>query len=162
MISAAIRINSLEHEAYRNIAHVLAEKLNRTEEAVAVLNETLTETNEDALCWMGRAVLHARLNHTEAAHADMATGLKFSQAPLVLYQAACVHALAPMDDTSVAQALRLVGQALEKDSSLIGLALSDADLKPLQSNDRFRKLIAAARIMQLMNADEPSSANLKK
>ncbi|MEZ6129234.1 MAG: protein kinase [Planctomycetaceae bacterium] len=159
---AAIRINSLEHEAYRNIAHVLAEKLNRTEEAVAVLNETLTDTNENALCWMGRAVLHARLNHTEAAHADMATAMKFSQAPLVLYQAACVHALAPLDDTSVAKALRLMGQAFEKDSSLIELALSDADLKRLHSNDRFRKLIAAARIMQLMNADETSNADVKK
>ena len=159
---AAIGINPFEHEAYRNIAHVLAERLNRPEDAVAVLNETLTNTNEDPLCWMGRAVLHARLKHTEAAHADMATALQFSHAPLVLYQAACVHALAPVDSTSEEKALRLLGQAFEQDNSLTRLALSDADLKPLQANDRFRKLIAAARIMQLMKADETSAVDVKK
>ncbi|MCA9057898.1 MAG: tetratricopeptide repeat protein, partial [Planctomycetaceae bacterium] len=153
---AAVMMNPHQYDAYLNIAHVLSEKLNRPDDAIEVLNESLQEGNEHAMSWIGRAILHARQQHTEQAHADADKALELSDTPMVLYQVACVHALAPADDDATETAMRLFARAVAEDDTLIRKAMSDPDLKSLHRNDRFRQLIAAARILQLMTTTEDS------
>ncbi|MCA9062181.1 MAG: tetratricopeptide repeat protein [Planctomycetaceae bacterium] len=154
---SAIQMNPRQYDAYLNIAHVYEQKLDRPSDAIAVLDESLHDENENALSWAGRAVLHARHDNPSRARADAARALELDDAPMVLYQVACAYALSMPDDELRNEAMHLLARAFAQDDSLIRLSMTDPDIKPLHSDERFRKMIAAARIMQMLSS-QPSAS----
>jgi serine/threonine protein kinase/Flp pilus assembly protein TadD len=157
----AIELNPFEGEAYRNLAHVLSERLDRQDDAIATLDEMLTRISEDPYGWAGRAVLHARKQHVKEAHDDALHAIALSEAPIILYQIGCVHALAPKDDQSTGEALRWIARAIEQDSALVRIAATDPDLRSLHSLDAFGRMVAAARILQLLSDKAPEQLPAK-
>ncbi|MFN0056276.1 MAG: tetratricopeptide repeat protein [Planctomycetales bacterium] len=158
----AIRVNPHEFEAYRNIAHVLSERLNQPQEAIDTLDRVLAMTADDPLTWSGRGVLHARLGHCAAALADADQAVAVRRDPLVLYQVACVHSLCAGSAGTIGPAiagskadkllktvLPLLAEAFRLDSGLARIATDDDDLKNVHGYQPFQQLVTAAEILRL-------------
>lgn len=149
----AVSLNPREYEAYRNIAYVLSERLNRPDEAIAALNRELELTADDPLAWSGRGVLLARQGKHDAARADGRAALALRRDPLVVYQVACLETLgldaAPDREPLI---LALLAEALRRDPTLIRLASTDPDLGKLQGKAAFQDLLKAAQILSVAGA----------
>ncbi len=143
----ATRLNPTSVDAWRNIAHVLSERLGDADGAIAALN-TITESgSRDAGAFAGRAVLHARAGRADAAIADAEAALKISDEPLTRYQAACVYALLADEKPDYRRrAFSLLSTSLrDLPRVLVGLAEQDPDLKPLRDVPEWGTLLEAAR-----------------
>jgi tetratricopeptide (TPR) repeat protein len=151
----AVRLNPREYEAHRNIAHVLAERLNQPAEALGVLNHLLEMTADDPLAWAGRGVLLARQGQVDGARRDAERALAIRRDAVVLYQAACIHALCgdwgelSSTDERLRLVLPLLSEALQIDPALTDVALTDSDLKSVQSARPFQQVVAAAQLLRL-------------
>src|SRR5262249_17279911 len=136
----ALALNPRSQAALQNKAHVLAERLNRTEEAVALLNELLALYPDLGAARCGRGVLLARLGHGDEARRDAEEALLHDSSPARLFQAACVYA---QTSRSVAddrpRAFQLLATALRKGFGL-DLLDKDHDLDPLRDQPEFRRL----------------------
>jgi tetratricopeptide (TPR) repeat protein len=143
----ALRANPRSGAALQNKAHVLAERLGRTEEALAALDRAVALYPDAALYRSSRGVLAARLGRRAQAHADAEDALLRDAGPPRLYQAGCIYALTsrqePEDRT---RALHLLSSALRKGYGL-DLVDTDHDLDPLRDLPEFRRLIAAVRAL---------------
>src|SRR5205823_12673736 len=82
----ALRINPRSANALQNKAHVLAEKLGRTQEAVTVLTRVLELHPGTAVSRSGRGVLQARLGRRDEAIKDGEDALLQDATPPRLYQ----------------------------------------------------------------------------
>jgi serine/threonine protein kinase/Tfp pilus assembly protein PilF len=144
----ALRLNPRSADALQNKAHVLAEKLARNEDALAVLNRALDLYPDSVKARGGRGVLYARLGQREPALRDADEVLLRDTSPLRFYQVACIYALTsrqhPEDRP---RALQLLSTALRRGYGF-DLLESDHDLDPLRPLPEFRRLVAAARTLQ--------------
>jgi eukaryotic-like serine/threonine-protein kinase len=142
---SALKLNPHYREALQNKANVLAEVFGRTEEAIAVLDGAVAFHPNYVSARAGRGVLHARLGHREAAHADARESLQRDSKPFTVYQVAGIYALtsrqAPDD---VREAFRLLESALNLGFGL-DLLEKDRDLDPIREKPEFRRLVEAAR-----------------
>ena len=124
---------------------MLAERLGRTEEALAALDRAVALYPDAALYRSSRGVLAARLGRRAQAHADAEDALLRDAGPPRLYQAGCVYALtslkAPEDRT---RALYLLSSALRQGYGL-DLVDTDHDLDPLRDLPEFQRLMVAVR-----------------
>jgi serine/threonine protein kinase/Tfp pilus assembly protein PilF len=144
----ALEFNPRSRAALDNQAHVLAEVLGRTEDAVAVLDRALALYPDHVTARASRAVLLARLGDRGAAHKDAAEALRQDGGPAVLYQVAGVYALTSRQEPADRrEALRLLGAALRQGYGLDLLA-RDPDLHPLQGGTDFRQLVEAAQSLR--------------
>jgi tetratricopeptide (TPR) repeat protein len=144
----ALKLDAAYADALEAKAHVLSERLGRTEDAVAVLDKAVEQNPEYVLARAGRGVLLARLGKREAAHQDAEAALRLDGKPLVQYQAACIYALtsrANADDRP--EAYRLLSAALRGGFGF-DLLDRDDDLKPIREQPPFRRLVEAARALQ--------------
>jgi serine/threonine protein kinase/Tfp pilus assembly protein PilF len=133
--------------ALENKAHVLAEYLQRNEDAVAVLNEALTGHPDYVRARAGRAVLLARLGRREAALRDARQALAGPPKGEILYQIAGAYALTSRDQPADrAEAYRLLTEALRLGFGA-RLLERDPDLAPLRHEPQFRRLVEAARAL---------------
>ncbi|MCI0457241.1 MAG: protein kinase [Gemmataceae bacterium] len=144
----ALAINPRSRAALQNKAHVLAERLKRDADAVAVLDVAVALYPDHVPARIGRAVLHARLGRREEAVKDARASLARSTRPNYVYQAACVYALTsqthPADQ---APALQLLAQALR--GGFGGTLLArDTDLDPLRRLPEFQRLASAVAALQ--------------
>jgi eukaryotic-like serine/threonine-protein kinase len=140
----ALELNPRSLAALQNIAHVHA-RLDRTEEAVKVLNTAVRLHPDYLSARIDRGVLLARLGRREAAHKDAEEVLLRDNKPLTLYQAACVYALTSRTEaTDRREAYRLLALALWKGYGL-DRAEKDKDLEPVRNEPEFRKLVEGAR-----------------
>ena len=146
-VGEALRLDPFLVEAYEQKAHILAEKLNRSAEAVAALDRAV-ELNPDYVpARAGRGVLLARRGDRDAAIRDARESLLRDGRAPNLYQVAGIFALtskANPDDR--AEALRLLRAALK---SGFGLAWvdGDADLDPIRDDPEFKRVVADARTL---------------
>jgi tetratricopeptide (TPR) repeat protein len=142
---AAARRNPRSRVALVNQAHVLAERLGRTDEAVRALDQVVALFPEYVPGRASRGVLLARLGRREAALNDAQESLLRDTGPAVTYQVAGIYALTsrqhPEDQ---AEAYRLLGSALRRGYGRELLA-QDRDLDPLRDQPEFQRLIEATK-----------------
>jgi eukaryotic-like serine/threonine-protein kinase len=142
---AALRLNPWSRNAAQNKAHVLAEKLGRTGEAVAVLDRLVERYPDFVPARAGRGVLLARLGQRERALQDAGEALRRDTGALNLYQAACVYALTSRQEPGDRlEAFRLLARAL-KTGFGADLLETDPDLASLRHLPEFRGLVELAR-----------------
>jgi serine/threonine protein kinase/Tfp pilus assembly protein PilF len=144
----ALALNPRSRAALQNKAHVLAEKLNRPEEAIRALDQAVALYPDYVPARGGRGVVLARLGRRDAALEDARGCLARDGRPRTRYQVACIYALtsreAPADRRV---ALGLLVEALRQGYgfNLIG---TDADLNPLRELPEFQRLAGAAAVLQ--------------
>ncbi len=139
----ALEVNPRYRTALQNKAHVLGERLGRTADALAALDALLAYYPSYVPARAGRGVLHARLGHREAAHADAVEALENDKTPYNTYQVAGIYALTSRqvpDDRR--EALRLLEIALNQGFGL-ELIDRDHDLDAIRGLAEFRELVRA-------------------
>jgi eukaryotic-like serine/threonine-protein kinase len=142
---AALKINPSYRTALQNKANVLAEHLGRTADAIAALDALLRFFPTDVPARASRGVLHARLGHREAAHADAHDALQMDNAPFIAYQVAGIYALTSRQNPEDRrEALRLLAVALGQGTGL-DLLDRDRDLDAIRNDPDFRRLVQEAR-----------------
>lgn len=143
----ALRLNPRSRAALQNVAHVLAERLNRTQDAVEILERTAGYYPDSAAVVAARGVLRARLGDRRAAHVDAEEALRLDSQPATLYQVAGIYALtAKQEPEDRREAFRLLTSALRKGYGF-ELLDQDHDLDPLRESEEFRRLVQAARAL---------------
>jgi serine/threonine protein kinase/predicted Zn-dependent protease len=141
----ALRANPSSLAAMQNKAYVLAEKLRRTDEAIAVLDLVVTRYPDFAPGWAGRGVLWARLGKRAEALRDADAALERSAEPAVLYQVAGIYALTSrVEHDDRREAFRLLGTALTKGYGR-ELLERDEDLVPIREAPEFGRLLKMSR-----------------
>jgi serine/threonine protein kinase/Tfp pilus assembly protein PilF len=144
----ALRLNPRSAAGLQNKAHVLAEKLGQTSEALQVLNRAVELNPDSAVARAGRGMLHARLGQRDPALRDAEETLLRDAGPPRLYQVACIHALtSAQHPEDRLRAFQLLSSALRKGYGF-NLLESDADLAPIRNSPEFRRLVEAARALQ--------------
>jgi tetratricopeptide (TPR) repeat protein len=141
----ALKQNTASIPALEAKAHVLSERLGRTEDAIAVLDTAVQLHPDYAPLRSGRGVLRARLGRRDEAIRDALESLHLDRGAEVAYQVAGIYALtsrANAEDRD--EALRLLALALA-DGYGFELLDRDPDLEPLRSLPAFRKTVEAAQ-----------------
>jgi serine/threonine protein kinase/Tfp pilus assembly protein PilF len=132
--------------ALRNKAHVLSEYFGKTRQASAILAHLLQLSPEQEECLAGQGVLLARLGKRPEALRHARAALQRSSAPMIRYQAACIHALTSRQEPGDRlPALVLLRQALR---GRFGLELieTDEDLAPLRGSPEFQLMLTIAAL----------------
>jgi eukaryotic-like serine/threonine-protein kinase len=144
----ALRLNPRSPAGLQNKAHVLAERLGRTEEALHVLDKAIKLYPDSAATRGGRGVLLARLGRRAAALRDAEeTLLRDTKAP-TLYQVACIYALTSARHAEDRlRAFQLLSSAFRQGYGL-DLLEHDQDLNALRDQAEFHRLAAAARALR--------------
>src|SRR5262249_2032977 len=134
---------------WQNRAHVLAERLGRTREAIAALDTVLRLHPEQVPALAARGVLHARLGRRQAAHADARAALgRDGNDPASVFQVAGTYALTAREvKRGGGEGLRLLATALRGGFGH-DLLETDDDLAPLRDEGRFRALVKAVRTLR--------------
>ncbi len=140
--------------ALQNKANILS-RLNRTEEALEVLNREIELYPDYVFARSGRSVLLARQGKRQAAQADAEECLKRDRQPLLLYQLAGTYALtSPQHPEDRQRALRLLSAALQRGCGFDYLE-GDADLNPIRNDREFRDVVAATRAIRAAGSAKP-------
>jgi tetratricopeptide (TPR) repeat protein len=146
----ALVLNPQSRAALEDKAHVLAERLGRTDEAVEALDLVIALYPEYAAAYAGRGVLLARLGQFDSARGDSRKALLRDTSPPTVYRAACVYALASAenanDNEDQRESFRLLSSALRGGFGL-DVVNVDPDLAPLRQHPDFRHLVEAARTL---------------
>jgi tetratricopeptide (TPR) repeat protein len=140
----ALEFNPRSLAALQNKAHVLG-RLNRTEEAVRVLDRAVELYPDFVPSRAGRGVYHGRLGHRAEALADAKESLLRDTNPSNVYQVAGIYALTSRQEADDRhEAFRLLASALRKGFGF-DLLESDPDLNPIRKEPEFRRLVDASR-----------------
>lgn len=154
----ALVLNPQSRAALEDKAHVLAERLGRTAEAVAALDRVIALYPEYAVAYAGRGVLLARLGRFGLARRDAREALVRDASPPTMYRAACVYALASAEDPNRAdderEAFRLLSSALRGGFGMDVIEV-DPDIAPLRKHPEYRQLVLAAQtLIRRLNSRE--------
>jgi serine/threonine protein kinase/Tfp pilus assembly protein PilF len=144
----ALKINESCVDALQMKAHILAERLNRPEEAEKALDRAV-ELNPDYVpARAGRGVILARRGKRDEALRDAHEAMRRDTLPPNLYQVACIYALTSAADKGHPEdrreAFRLLFAALRTGFAL-DIVDTDRDLDPLRKDEEFKRLVAGAR-----------------
>jgi tetratricopeptide (TPR) repeat protein len=162
-VNRALQLNAYYLPAWESKVHLLAERLDRPDEAVAVLDQAIALYPEAASLVAARGVLRARQSKTAAAQSmaalarcDAEAALKLDPVRAVQYQAACVYALlARQNAAEGTRALELLAEALR--SGYGGeLVRGDKDLAAIRSLPKYQQLLQAVASLRL--EAKPSAA----
>jgi tetratricopeptide (TPR) repeat protein len=151
-------LNPRSKPALQDKAHVLAEKLGRTEEAIESLTAALRHHPDYVDALAARGVYHARLGHRDLALADARAALALSDRAGTIYQVAGIYALTSKqraDDRR--EALRLLASALRADPIWLRVVPEDRELDPIRDGPEFRDLLRAVTVVS--RAEHPAQAN---
>jgi serine/threonine protein kinase/tetratricopeptide (TPR) repeat protein len=142
----ALALNPRGFDTLRNKSYVLAEKLKRTQAAIAVLDTMLAYYPDSTLALGGRGVYHARLGHATEARRDAAECYRRDQSAFGLYQQASLFAqLSTHEPKAVDDALRLFAESLQNGFTDLRLIETDEDMNPIRDHPQFRKIMEMAR-----------------
>ena len=158
----ALRVNPRSLAAQQNKAHVLAEHLKRTDDALRVLDGAVLLYPEHGPLRAARAVLLARMGRREAALQDARQALALDDSPATCYQVAGAYALTSRehpDDRR--QALSLLAFALRQGYGH-DLIATDPDLAPLQNDPEYQRLLQAARALHPVPLSAPQPGTAQK
>jgi tetratricopeptide (TPR) repeat protein len=154
-VDEALKLNPWSVYALQLKAHILAERLNRADDAIAVLDRAVELHPDSAAFRAGRGVLLARAGRRDAALRDAKDALlRDTHAPNV-YQVGCIYALTTKqnpDDRR--EALRLLWAGL-KTGFALDIVDTDADLDALRRDFDFRNMVRDARAL---NSPRPAPA----
>ena len=143
----ALALNPRSFPALQNKAHVLADHLHDDGEAVRVLDRIVGLYPDSAMGRAGRGVSLARLGHRDKALADGEQALLLDTRPTC--QVACICALTSRKNTQDRlRAFELLSYGLKGGFGL-DIVDTDSDLDPLRPTPEFRRLVEAARALQL-------------
>ncbi|MCI0681355.1 MAG: tetratricopeptide repeat protein [Gemmataceae bacterium] len=144
----ALKMNPRYRPALDNKAHVLAELLGKTAEAIRVLDRIIELYPDHVVARSSRGVLWARLKKRSEALHDAEEALIRSAGPAIQYQVAGIYALTSRTDPDDArEAFRLLSAALRRGYGLDYVG-RDTDLDPIRNRPEFRRLVEAARALQ--------------
>ncbi len=144
-LDRALALNPRSLFALQNKAHVLADRLGRQEEAVAVLNKAVELYPGFVRARIGRGVSLARLGRRAEALEDVRESLARSTGPETLYQAANVYALTSRQHPDDAlECFPLVSLALRQGFGLDAVD-TDPDFDPVRNHPEFRRVVKSAR-----------------
>lgn len=141
-LKAAAAINPRSYAAYRNLAYIYGERLNRPKDAIEILNgmEAWSPAPQEEI--ISRAVMYARMDDRNAAVRNAEKALQLTRAPKTVFQAACVYAnTSRTNPADRAVAMALLAEAIGGDANWKKVAATDADLDPLREHDDFAALI---------------------
>ncbi|QDS97669.1 serine/threonine-protein kinase [Adhaeretor mobilis] len=148
----ALQLNPLSVSALRNCVHVLADKLDRPDEAMASLDQLLLQNHRDPDALAGRAVLFARQGDREQAIADVQALLKLSKEPKALFQAACALSItSTTEEKDAYKALTLLSRAVTANPTWSYRAQTDPDLVNLRKTEEFKALIESIKEFTRLN-----------
>jgi tetratricopeptide (TPR) repeat protein len=161
---AALRLNPRSKAALQDKAHILAERLGRTEEAIQVLSTALLHYPDHVEALAARGVYHARLGRRDPALADARAALSLSDQAGTIYQVAGIYALTSQQEPGDRrEALRLIAIALRKDPSWLQVIPRDPELDPIRDRPEFRELVRSlALVAQAAAPDQPTSPKERK
>jgi hypothetical protein len=143
---AVLRRNPRSLPALHNKAYLLAERLDRLADAVALLDEALTDSPDSLALRAGRAVYRARLGRRADALADAAACLRDDGSAQTEYKVACVYALTAREcPEDRAEALRHLAAALRKGYDRFDVIARDKDLDALRQGPELGRLLRAAQ-----------------
>jgi tetratricopeptide (TPR) repeat protein len=147
-VEEALRINPTSMHGLQLKAHILAERQNKPDEAIRVLDRAVEAYPESARAVAGRGVLLARAGRRVEAIRDAEVALARDARAPNLYQVGCIYALvAKADAAHKAKAFELVWAALRTGFGL-DIVDTDTDLDPIRVEPEFRRLVSAARKRQ--------------
>jgi tetratricopeptide (TPR) repeat protein len=157
---AALALNPRSKPALQDKAHVLAERLSRTEEAVRALSTALLHYPDYVEALAARGVYQARLGRRDAALTDAQAALALSGQAGTIYQVAGIYALTSKQEPGDRrEALRLIALALQKDPSWLQVIPRDPELDPIRDQAEFRNLVGAfALVSQTTVPVQPNSS----
>lgn len=141
----AVTLDARSPQAWKNIVHVTADRLNQPDEALAALNRMMEFDPNDPFALAGRAVLFARQGDRPAAISDVQRLLRLTQEPTYLFQAACALAHTSQEkEADGAKGLLILTKAVMQDPTLLARAQSDPDLENLRKLAAFNQMIQTA------------------
>jgi eukaryotic-like serine/threonine-protein kinase len=148
-VEQALRLNEYYLPAWESKVHLLAERLDRPDDAQAAIDRAITLYPEAAPLRAARGVLLARQAKSEAARRDAQAALQLDAAPAVQYQVACVHALLARENAAeAALALEFLTAALRGGYGG-DLLRDDRDLAAVRSSPQYRQLLQAVDSLRL-------------
>ncbi len=148
----AIQLNPISRVALRNCVHVLADRLDRPQEAFEAINRLLAINENDADALASRSVLYARQGNRQAAMTDLRQLLRVSKKPKALFQAACTLSLTSSEEEMDNQrAIVLLARAVLAEPIWLYRARTDPDLENLRHTDGYQRLVADSRKFNTMN-----------
>jgi serine/threonine protein kinase/Tfp pilus assembly protein PilF len=136
--------------ALQNQAHVLAEKLDDLDGALAAITRATDLFPEFAPARAGRAVVLARLGKRDEAHVEIEKARLVSKDAGITYKAACVYALTSkthLDDQT--KSLKLLREAYHDGYHDLKMLAKDPDLDPVRRLQEFGAIAAAAEVFKL-------------
>lgn len=156
----ALQINPQSLPALRNIAYVLAERLDKNDEALVAMHRIVELAPRDVDARASRGVLTARAGDREQAIQDARFARRESTDARTTYKVASIYALtarrAPAD---AAEAISALAESLRRDAGLHELARRDGDLDAIRAQSQFAQLIeAAALLTQPADESRPHAA----
>jgi tetratricopeptide (TPR) repeat protein len=149
----ALKINPRYWPAWKNRAHVLAEK-GHNREALAAMDEVVALEPGHATSLVDRGVLLARLGRRREAHEAARAALDRDASPLTLYQAAAVYSLTSLEQAGDRlEAFPLLARAL---AGGFGLEVidKDHDMDPIRKTADFRRIVRAAKDLRSGGKDD--------
>ena len=151
----ALACNALSLAALESKAHVLAEQLSRTEEAVQVLDRAAAFYPEYAPTVAARGVLLARLGRREAARQDAEKALSLDPTAPTAFQVAGIYALLSQQEPGDRlRCLTLLATALRQNYGA-ELMDTDKDLDFVREDPQFRQLLEAVQAFQTISPHGP-------
>ena len=142
---AALRLNPLSRAARTNAVYVLAERQKKTVDAIQLLDEAI-KTTGSARDRAARAIYLARSGDFQQAFADIQLALKSSDHSRLVFQAACVYALATTQNESHgSMALDYLKKSIRQQPLWIFVADGDPDLDAIRDTTEFLAILKRGR-----------------
>jgi eukaryotic-like serine/threonine-protein kinase len=146
-VEEALKLNPMSIPALQLKAHLLAERLKRPDESLAVLNR-LVELHPDHVPGIaGRGVVLARAGKRDDALRDAKAALRRDTRAPNLYQVGCIYALtARTHPEDRREALHLLWEGLRTGFAL-DIVHSDSDLDGLRNDPDFKGIVRDAEAL---------------
>jgi serine/threonine protein kinase len=132
-------------------AEILADRVNRIDDSLVVLNQLVEDFPDHVISRMGRAQVLARLGKVDSSLDDLAHGLDNAPSPRLKFHIACVLAQLSRWENSrqyVADAVRCLGEAVQSGFNDVEQLSSDPDLDPIRNDPSFQRILSSARTIR--------------
>ncbi|MCI0700905.1 MAG: protein kinase [Planctomycetia bacterium] len=148
-VDEALKLNPSSVFALQLKAHILAERLNRPDEALVVLNRAVRFHPDYVPARAGRGVLLARAGKRDEALRDAKEALLRDTRAPNLYQVGCIYALtAKTHPDDKLEALKLLWAGL-KTGFALDIVDTDTDLAALRNDADFNEIVKDAKALNI-------------
>lgn len=158
----ALALDPSSRTAKQNIIHVLGDRLQRPEEARAMLDSILETKPNDFRALASRAVLKARAGDRDGAATDAIAAIQGDDDPSIVLQASCAFARsAATHPPDRVKALHLAARAIGAKPELSAIAAIDSDLESLHETEEFERVLQAANVILSGGVESNPSTSTK-